>query len=190
MRSKKPVVGMALCVMGLGTFVASLALAQHRIDPETWVEMRRMVREKEPKTSMEQDVAALADPGDRKAGPRLIDRGPEALPAGKATIKLDFRYDGGGMGKGGLGTLSVNGRKVAQGRIERTQQGIFSADETADVGIDLGTPVVEAVGSEARSRFNGRIPRVTVEVRNVNARARSEERRVGKECRSRWSPYH
>ena len=22
------------------------------------------------------------------------------------------------------------------------------------------------------------------------ARARSEERRVGKECRSRWSPYH
>ena len=39
------------------------------------------------------------------------------------------------------------------------------ADETADVGIDLGTPVVEAIGAEAKSRFTGRIPKVTVEVR-------------------------
>ena len=27
-------------------------------------------------------------------------------------------------------------------------------------------------------------------VRFINASVRSEERRVGKECRSRWSPYH
>jgi arylsulfatase len=60
--------------------------------------------------------------------------------------------------------LSVNGRKVAEGRIERTQPGIFSADETADVGIDLGTSVVESIGSEARSRFTGRIPKITIEV--------------------------
>jgi len=39
------------------------------------------------------------------------------------------------------------------------------ADETADVGIDLGTPVVEAIGAEAKSRFTGRIPKVTVEVK-------------------------
>jgi arylsulfatase len=42
---------------------------------------------------------------------------------------------------------------------------IFSADETADVGIDLGTPVVEAIGSEARSRFTGHVHKVTVEVK-------------------------
>ena len=42
---------------------------------------------------------------------------------------------------------------------------IFSADETADVGIDLATPVVEAIGSEGRSRFTGRIPKLTLEVR-------------------------
>lgn len=96
---------------------------------------------------------------------------PEALPPGKATIKFDFQYDGGGMGKGGTGTLSVNGRKVAEGRIERTQSSIFSADETADVGIDLGTAVVEAVGAEAKSRFSGKIPRVTVEIRDVDPRA-------------------
>jgi arylsulfatase len=87
------------------------------------------------------------------------------LAPGKATIRYDFAYDGGGPGKGGNGTLFVNGEKVAEGRIEHTQAGIFSADETADVGIDLGTPVVEAIGAEAKSRFTGRIPKVTVEVK-------------------------
>ena len=71
------------------------------------------------------------------------------LAPGKATLRFDFAYDGGGPGKGGMGTLFVNGEKVAEGGIEHTQAGIFSADETADVGIDLGTPVVEAIGSEA-----------------------------------------
>jgi hypothetical protein len=61
--------------------------------------------------------------------------------------------------------LFVNDAKVAEGRIEHTQGGLFSADETADVGIDLGTPVVEAIGAEAKSRFTGRIPKVTVEVK-------------------------
>jgi arylsulfatase len=89
----------------------------------------------------------------------------EPLAPGKTTIRFEFAYDGGGLGKGGTGTLFVNGRKVAEGRIERTQPMIFSADETADVGIDLATPVVEAIGSEARSRFTGRIPKVTVEVK-------------------------
>jgi hypothetical protein len=41
---------------------------------------------------------------------------------------------------------------------------IFSADETADVGIDLATPVVEAIGSEQKSKFTGRIPKITIEV--------------------------
>jgi arylsulfatase len=97
--------------------------------------------------------------------------GTQALPPGKATIKLDFAYDGGGLGKGGAGTLFVNGQKVAEGRIEHTQAGLFSADETADVGIDLGTPVVEAIGAEARSRFTGRIPKVTIEVRDATSAA-------------------
>jgi arylsulfatase len=87
------------------------------------------------------------------------------LAPGKNTIRFDFAYDGGGMGKGGLGTLYVNDEKVAEGRIEHTQAAIFSADETADVGIDLGTPVVEAIGSEHKSRFTGHIPQLTVEVK-------------------------
>jgi len=87
------------------------------------------------------------------------------LSPGKAELRFQFDYDGGGPAKGGTGTLYVNGQKVAEGRIPATQPGIFSADETADVGIDLGTPVVEAIGAEAKSRFTGRIPKITVEVK-------------------------
>jgi len=102
----------------------------------------------------------------------------EKLQPGKATIRFDFAYDGGGLGKGGMGTLYVNDRKVAQGRIERTQPMLFSADETADVGMDLATPVVEAIGSEAKSRFTGRIHRVTIAVRDVDLRAEAAVKRA------------
>ena len=68
---------------------------------------------------------------------------PQAVAPGKATIRFDFAYDGGGIGKGGMGTIFVNDQKVAEGRIDRTQCCIFSADEGADVGIDDGTPVSE-----------------------------------------------
>ncbi|MEW5797308.1 MAG: sulfatase-like hydrolase/transferase, partial [Candidatus Zixiibacteriota bacterium] len=90
--------------------------------------------------------------------------GAEALRAGKANIRFEFAYDGGGMGKGGTGTLSVDGRQVATGRIERTQAFLFSLDETADVGLDGATPVVEDYGS-LHGQFNGTIDRVTIDVK-------------------------
>ena len=86
------------------------------------------------------------------------------LSAGKSTIRFEFDYDGGGIAKGGTGTLFVNDKKVGTGRIDRTQPMIFSADETADVGIDLATPVVETIGSEKKSKFTGNIPKVVVEI--------------------------
>jgi arylsulfatase len=89
----------------------------------------------------------------------------QKLTPGKHSVKFDFAYDGGGPGKGGMGTLYIDGKKVGEGRIERTQPGIFSADETADVGIDLATPVVERIGAEAKSKFNGSIPKLVVEVK-------------------------
>lgn len=99
----------------------------------------------------------------------------EKLKPGKSTIRFEFAYDGGGQGKGGMGTLFVNNKKAAEGRIERTQAIISSADETADVGIDLATPVVEAIGSEARSRFKDRIPRVSIEVKEMKRVEKAEE---------------
>jgi len=87
----------------------------------------------------------------------------QALPAGKATIRFEFAYDGGGLGKGGLGTLFVNGKKVATGRIEKTQYAVFSADEGADVGADEGTPVTEAY--KVPFKFTGKIAKVTIELK-------------------------
>jgi arylsulfatase A-like enzyme len=90
---------------------------------------------------------------------------PEALPSGPATVILDFAYDGGGAGKGGKATLYVNGKSVAEGRVEKTQRNIFSADETADVGIDNQTPVAEGIGIGPETRFTGKIDKITLEVR-------------------------
>ena len=87
------------------------------------------------------------------------------LTAGKSTIRFDFDYDGGGPAKGGTGTIYINDEKVGEGRIEHTQPRVFSADETADVGLDLATPVVERIGAEKKSVFTGHIPSVTVEIR-------------------------
>ena len=89
----------------------------------------------------------------------------EKLPEGKSTLRVDFSYEGGGVGKGGTASLFLNDRKIGEGKIPRTQPMIFSADETADVGIDLATPVVESIGAEHKSKFTGRIPKVTIEVR-------------------------
>jgi arylsulfatase A-like enzyme len=89
---------------------------------------------------------------------------PEALPAGAATVVLDFAYDGGGVGKGGKATLLVNGKAVAEGRVDKTQPNMFSADETADVGIDNQTPVAQGIGIGAETRFTGTIRKVTLEV--------------------------
>jgi hypothetical protein len=101
--------------------------------------------------------------------------GTQPLKPGKHAVVFDSAYDGGGPGEGGQGTLSVDGQKVAEGRIEHTQGGMFSADETTDVGIDLGTPVVEAIGSEAKSKFTGRITKVTIEVKEMKKGDKAEE---------------
>ena len=90
---------------------------------------------------------------------------PEQVAAGKATIRYDFVYDGGDKpGVGGTGTISVNGQNVAEGRIGNTTPFLFSADETADVGLDAATPVTEDY-AEGDNAFTGMIEKVTVELR-------------------------
>jgi arylsulfatase len=91
----------------------------------------------------------------------------DTVPAGKATIRFEFAYDGGGLGKGGTGTLFVNGKQVAQGPIERTQAMMFSADEGADVGEDGETPVIEDYGVPAPYRFTGKIGKITIDLKEM-----------------------
>ena len=86
----------------------------------------------------------------------------QALKPGKHTIVYDFKYDGGGRGKGGAGTITIDGAKAGEGRIEKTQPGIFSVDDLADVGTDEGTWVAN-YGSAAK--FNGKLEKVTIQTK-------------------------
>jgi arylsulfatase A-like enzyme len=104
-------------------------------------------------------------------------KGP--LAAGKATLRFEFAYDG-GIGKGGMGTLFVNGKKVAEGRIEQTQCCAFSADEGADVGADEGTPVTEAY--KVPFTFTGKIDKVTIELQEMKAADKEEAEQSRKEA--------
>jgi hypothetical protein len=106
----------------------------------------------------------------------------QALGAGKATIRYEFVYDGGGLGKGGVGTIFVNGTKVAEGRIERTQPLMFSGDEGADVGEDGETPVVANYGIQAPYKFTGKIDRVTVELKEMEKTPKAEEDKLRAEA--------
>jgi arylsulfatase len=88
----------------------------------------------------------------------------QKLSPGKHTITFDFRYDGGGIGKGGNGTLAVDGAKVAEGHIPRTVGVRFSADETFDIGRDTGTPVIEDYADKMPFKFTGTIERVVIQL--------------------------
>lgn len=74
---------------------------------------------------------------------RFTIRSDSALAPGKHTIRFDFVYDGGGPGKGGQATISVDGAEVASGRIDRTLPYRITLDEGFDCGMDTGTPVSE-----------------------------------------------
>jgi hypothetical protein len=108
----------------------------------------------------------------------------QPVPAGKAQIRFQFAYDGGGLGKGGLGTFFVNDAKVAEGRIERTQPGIFSADETADVGEDDATPVTEEYKAYD-NKFTGKILKVTIDVKEMGVGEKAAASKAGAEAARR-----
>jgi arylsulfatase len=87
-----------------------------------------------------------------------------ALPTGKVTLKMDFKYDGGGPGKGGSVTLSVNGKKAGEGRVEKTIPARFGMD-TFDVGMDLNAPVVRGGIYKTPNKFTGTIDSVTIDLK-------------------------
>jgi arylsulfatase len=111
---------------------------------------------------------------------RFTVAGAQAVPAGKATIRMDFAYDGGGLAKGGVSTIYVNGKKAAEGRIAHTQPGLFSADETADVGLDDATPVTEDYKAWD-NKFTGKILKVTVDVKEMGAGEKAAASKAGAE---------
>ncbi len=86
------------------------------------------------------------------------------LPKGKSTVTMDFAYDGGDPGSGGTATLSINGKAVGSVKVGQTEFSIYSADETASVGVDLETPVSDHY-DRSSSKFTGTIDKVTISLK-------------------------
>jgi arylsulfatase len=89
--------------------------------------------------------------------------GEQEIPAGDHQVRIEFAYDGGGLGKGGDVVLYLDGDKIADGRVEATVPMLFSADETTDVGSDSATPVSDDHGPN-ETEFSGRVDWVQIDI--------------------------
>jgi hypothetical protein len=89
--------------------------------------------------------------------------GSTPLAAGKHSVVFDFKSDGPGFGKGGAGSLKVDGNEVANKSIPNTVPFLFPWDETFDVGVDSRTPVDDD-DYQIPFRFNGEIAKLTVKL--------------------------
>jgi arylsulfatase A-like enzyme len=85
------------------------------------------------------------------------------IPEGDHQVRMEFAYDGGGMGKGGAVSLYVDGKKVGEGKVAATAAVVFSADDGCDVGEDTGAPVSEEYGARGNA-FNGRVKGVQIAI--------------------------
>ncbi len=87
--------------------------------------------------------------------------GPE-LTSGKHTIVFDYKPDGPGLGKGGTGVLSVDGKQVAKNSMEHSTPITFPEDETFDVGQDTRTPLaLIEYRYDVPFKFTGTIDKLT-----------------------------
>ena len=101
------------------------------------------------------------------------------LPEGKHQVRMEFTYDGGGIGKGAAIALFVDGKRVGEGKVARTHALLFSMDETAEVGCDVGQPVSPDYGPRG-NEFNGKVNWVRID---IDAAAKSDDHLIGAEQR-------
>lgn len=89
--------------------------------------------------------------------------GTSRIPAGQHRVRMEFAYDGGGLARGGLVSLFIDGVKCGEGRVERTEPIAFSADETCDVGFEAGSPVTHDYGKRG-PKFTGEVNWVEIDI--------------------------
>jgi arylsulfatase A-like enzyme len=89
--------------------------------------------------------------------------GQAAIPPGKHEVRMDFKYAGGGLGKGGKVSLFINGKKDGDGTVAATAPMVFSADDGCDVGEDTGAPVSQDYGPRGNA-FTGRVKGVQIAI--------------------------
>ena len=113
----------------------------------------------------------------------------QPIPAGNHVVRFEFKYDGGGIGKGATGTLFVDGTAVAEGRIAQTVGVRFSLDETFDVGSDMGTPVVEDYLDKMPFAFTGTLKKFVVVLEPENLTPEERKRLLEEEARASMSAH-
>jgi arylsulfatase len=101
------------------------------------------------------------------------------LAPGKCQVRMEFSYDGGGIGKGAAIALFVDGEKAGEGRVSRTHSLFFSMDETLEVGCDMGEPVSPDYGPRDNA-FNGNVGWVRID---IDGAAKDADHRIGAEER-------
>ena len=101
------------------------------------------------------------------------------LPPGKHQARMEFTYDGGGIGKGAAVALYVDGSKVGEGRVTRSHALFYSMDETLEIGCDMGEPVSKDYGPRDNA-FNGTVNWVQID---IDAAAKDADHLIGAEER-------
>jgi len=101
---------------------------------------------------------------------RFYVEGERPIPAGQHQVRMEFGYDGGGLGKGGDVALYLDGENVGEGRVAATAAMVFSADDTCDVGREGGAVVSEDYGPHDNA-FTGTINWVQIDVDQAAADA-------------------
>jgi arylsulfatase len=91
----------------------------------------------------------------------------QPIPAGRHQVRMEFKYDGGGLAKGGTVSLFVDGKKDGEGRIDRTVPMIFSGDETCDIGKEGGSPVSPDYGPSG-NEFSGKVNWVQIDLEKAD----------------------
>ena len=91
-----------------------------------------------------------------------VESDTQLLP-GTHQVRMEFTYDGGGLGKGGDVALYLDGNRTGEGRVEGTVPMIFSGDETCDIGSDTASPVSDDYTVET-SHFNGTVEWVQIDI--------------------------
>jgi arylsulfatase len=98
----------------------------------------------------------------------------KTLSAGKHQIKYEFIIDAPKPGSGGKCILYVDGQKVAEGQIPKTQPFMYSGDEGIDVGMDNETNVSNDY-KEGDNKFSGKIKKITVDIGKSQLSAEDEK---------------
>lgn len=104
-------------------------------------------------------------------------RSQQPLSPGEQDVRMEFAYEGGGLGKGGVVTLYVGGTPVGSGLLDETIPGNYTASETFDIGSDSGSPVTTQYNATGNN-FSGQINWVQLDTGTLNPEHEAQEHRL------------